>query len=142
MTCHSSPHTSTPSQGHRDIGTSSRQSHLHGISFPMEPDAVDALDRMASKEFVYVQLVRETHTHTHTHMHVYTHTHKLCTLYNESFQSFVQCLQRKTDMHVQAYMYNKYSISSAKARHTPLVSLINITVPLYTPPVLYLECRC
>jgi len=44
-------------QGHADIGTSSRQSHLHGISFPMADDVKRALEAMASQQFDYIQLV-------------------------------------------------------------------------------------
>ena len=49
--------TYTPPQGHDGIGTTSRQSHLHGIAFPILPRAVEALQAIARNELVYVQLV-------------------------------------------------------------------------------------
>ena len=41
------------------MGTSTRQSHLHGISFPINQDAVDALLDLKADRVTYVRLVRE-----------------------------------------------------------------------------------
>ena len=41
----------------RTAGTSTRTTHLQGINFPFQQDAVDALKTLQSKELVYVQLV-------------------------------------------------------------------------------------
>ena len=45
------------SQGHNDIGTSTRQSHLHGVTFPIQPEAITAIGALTRKELAYVQLV-------------------------------------------------------------------------------------
>ena len=44
-------------QDHIDIGTTTRQSHLHGVAFPIESDVIDALREMKAKRIQYIQLV-------------------------------------------------------------------------------------
>ncbi len=51
-------------QDQSGIGTTSRQSHLHGIAFPIMPEAVSAIQAMARKELDYVQLV-SAYCHSH-----------------------------------------------------------------------------
>lgn len=46
-----------PPQDHIDIGTSSRQSHLHGVAFPIEADALEAISDIKTGRLQYVQLV-------------------------------------------------------------------------------------
>lgn len=40
-----------------EIGTQTRQSHLHGVGFPIQPEALGQLERLKRKEIMYVQLV-------------------------------------------------------------------------------------
>ena len=69
-------------QDHADIGTGTRQSHLHGVSFPVQPDAIDALKQFKQGSIGYLQLVNSPlslslslslfslfHIHTHSHSH-------------------------------------------------------------------------
>ena len=44
-------------QDHIDVGTSTRQSHLHGVAFPIDQDALRALQQLHNKELEYVRLV-------------------------------------------------------------------------------------
>ena len=44
-------------QDHVDIGTATRHSHLHGVSFPIDQDALEALEELKNKRSDYVQLV-------------------------------------------------------------------------------------
>ena len=44
-------------QDHADVGTSTRQSHLHGVAFPINQDALDALEEFREGRAGYVQLV-------------------------------------------------------------------------------------
>jgi twinfilin-like protein len=44
------------SEDHVDIGTTTRHSHLHGVSFPIQSDAMDALNDLKEKKVQYVQL--------------------------------------------------------------------------------------
>jgi hypothetical protein len=44
-------------QQHADIGTTTRHSHLHGVAFPVDSDALDALVDMKSGKYDYIQLV-------------------------------------------------------------------------------------
>ena len=46
-----------PPQDHVDVGTSTRQSHLHGVAFPIDQDALHALQQLGNKELAYVRLV-------------------------------------------------------------------------------------
>ena len=41
----------------RNAGTTTRTTHLQGINFPFQQDAVDALNALAQKEIAYVKLV-------------------------------------------------------------------------------------
>lgn len=41
----------------RNAGTTTRTTHLQGISFPFQQDAVDALKALVQKKITYVQLV-------------------------------------------------------------------------------------
>ena len=52
-----SPCSVTPPQDHVDVGTSTRQSHLHGVAFPIDQDALHALQQLWNKELAYVRLV-------------------------------------------------------------------------------------
>ena len=52
-----SPCSVTPPQDHVDVGTSTRQSHLHGVAFPIDQDALHALQQLGNKELAYVRLV-------------------------------------------------------------------------------------
>lgn len=64
-------------QDHADIGTGTRQSHLHGVSFPIQPEAVEALKQFQQGSLGYLQLVKLPFPNptTHTlHSHPYTHT--------------------------------------------------------------------
>jgi twinfilin-like protein len=44
------------SEDHIDIGTTTRHSHLHGVAFPIDQDALQALKQLGSKELCYVRL--------------------------------------------------------------------------------------
>ena len=44
-------------QARTEIGTQTRHSHLHGVSFPIQEDAMDQLLKLKKKEIMYVQLV-------------------------------------------------------------------------------------
>jgi twinfilin-like protein len=44
-------------QARTEIGTQTRHSHLHGVSFPIKEDAMDQLLKLKNKEIMYVQLV-------------------------------------------------------------------------------------
>ena len=41
----------------RNAGTTTRTTHLQGINFPFQQDAVDALNSLAQKKLTYVKLV-------------------------------------------------------------------------------------
>jgi twinfilin-like protein len=43
-------------EDHIDVGTSTRQSHLHGVAFPIDQDALRALQQLHNKELEYVRL--------------------------------------------------------------------------------------
>lgn len=43
-------------QARTEIGTQTRHSHLHGVSFPIKEDAMDQLLKLKNKEIMYVQL--------------------------------------------------------------------------------------
>lgn len=43
-------------EDHIDIGTSTRQSHLHGVAFPIDSDALRALEQLGQKQLEYVRL--------------------------------------------------------------------------------------
>ena len=49
-------------QDHVDVGTSTRQSHLHGVAFPINQDALDALEDFRDGRAGYVQLVGSSHS--------------------------------------------------------------------------------
>ena len=57
-------------QDHVDVGTTSRQSHLHGVAFPINEDALSALKQLHNKELEYVRLVS-----TACNMYVYMYVH-------------------------------------------------------------------
>jgi twinfilin-like protein len=42
-----------------DVGTATRQSHLHGVAFPIDQDAFQALQQLGNKELAYVRLAVE-----------------------------------------------------------------------------------
>ena len=44
-------------QAKTEIGTQTRHSHLHGVSFPIEEKALTYLTKLKEKKIVYVQLV-------------------------------------------------------------------------------------
>ena len=44
-------------QDHVDVGTTTRQSHLHGVAFPINQDALNALEDFRDGKAGYVQLV-------------------------------------------------------------------------------------
>lgn len=44
------------SEDHADIGTGTRQSHLHGVSFPIQPEAIDVLKQFQQGSLGYLQL--------------------------------------------------------------------------------------
>ena len=48
---------SVNTQDHVDVGTATRQSHLHGVAFPIDQDALQALQQLGNKELAYVRLV-------------------------------------------------------------------------------------
>ena len=50
-------------QDHTDIGTTTRQSHLHGVAFPVQPDAIDAIQQFRDGRLTYVQLVGNYSSH-------------------------------------------------------------------------------
>ena len=83
-------------QDHADIGTSTRQSHLHGVSFPVQPEAIETLKQFQQGSIGYVQLVKlspslplpsflplslppSPHPHKHAHTNTHRSTH-MCTL--------------------------------------------------------------
>jgi len=41
----------------RNAGTTTRTTHLQGISFPFQQEAVDALKALEQKKLTYIQLV-------------------------------------------------------------------------------------
>ena len=47
-------------QDHTDVGTGTRHSHLHGIAFPVQPQAMTAIQQFKQKEVDYVQMVCKT----------------------------------------------------------------------------------
>ena len=53
--------SSSSSQDHIDVGTSTRQSHLHGVAFPIEEDALEAIGDIKTGRLQYVQLVSCKH---------------------------------------------------------------------------------
>ena len=42
-----------------EISASTRQSHLHGVSFPTDDETVHHLEKLRDKKLIYVQLVRK-----------------------------------------------------------------------------------
>jgi len=44
-------------EDHTDIGTTTRQSHLHGVAFPINQPALDALEELRDGTLSYVQLM-------------------------------------------------------------------------------------
>ena len=51
--CHAFCYT----QDRVDVGTATRQSHLHGVAFPIDQNALQALQQLGNKELAYVRLV-------------------------------------------------------------------------------------
>ncbi len=43
-------------QDHTDVGTGS---HLHGVAFPVQPEALDAIKQFKRNEVTYIQMVCE-----------------------------------------------------------------------------------
>lgn len=53
-------HPFSPTQDHADIGTGTRHSHLHGVAFPVLPEALTAIQQFKNKQVAYIQMVRKS----------------------------------------------------------------------------------